>query len=563
MLSRIEISDFALIEYIEIDFKNGLTILTGETGAGKSIIIDSISALLGNRVNKEMIRERCDLAVITGYFEITQIPEIIPKLQNNALPISDGSLVITREIYTSGKTIARINNKTVSISLLKEITAFLLDIHGQNENQTIFSPETQLELLDRFAGEPVRVLLNEYRQALHEYKDCLHSMSGYLTDDDKKNQILELLEYQMNEIRTTHPKLGEDEDLKARKAILSNAFKISSALKKVYEYLNGMESSLPALAAVSESRSLIQQQLSGIDEYQQIEQELSEVEYQLEAVCEKVKLHMDKIELYPGETEELDERLDQLFRLKSKYGGSIESVIQFYKESAKRVRDIQESEYQIECLKKKKDETYNRLREISDHLFQERNRAARTLEETVYSELSELGMQGTSFYVRIEHPENPSQFPFSGIDQIGFFISPNAGEGLKPLSLIASGGEASRIMIAIKTILAHSDRIPSLVFDEVDTGISGKTAGLLGDKLTKLSKSHQIFCVTHMAQIAAKARNHIYIEKVVHFDRTIVTVSYLDGDQRAVEIARLLSGEKNRDKALELAREMLGVAQSG
>ncbi len=554
MLLHLEIDNFALIEHLEMDFDEGLTILTGETGAGKSILIDAIGSLMGNRTGKELVRRGSEKASITGVFELNNNMEINILLENYNIDTSE-NIIISRDITISGKTFARINSKIVPVSLLREITGNLVDIHGQHENQTIFNNDTQLELLDRFAGKNVGLLLNEYKVSYQEYKDCLSELDNFISDEGKKEQIIDLLEFQIKEIKQAHPKPGEDEILTERRNLISNASKIKKTLQESYEFLNG-EEELPAMAAISEAKNLILHNLSGFEKYSGISEKLEQIEYAIEDACENIRLEIEKIDIYPEEMQEIDERLDLLFKLKRKYGGNIVGVIDYYKRAVEKLNNIRQSEKLIEELNKKKTKILEKINILSSELYVKRKEASFVLEKNITHELNGLGMVNTKFHVEINHGENT--YNSNGSDKIEFLISPNPGEDLKPLSKIASGGEASRIMLAIKTILADSDSIPTLIFDEVDTGISGKTAGLLGDKLMKLSVNHQIFCVTHMAAIAAKSDNHFFIEKNVKENKTLTSVRKLKRDERITEIARLLSGEDNRQKAQDLAAEMIG-----
>ncbi|MHB1485397.1 MAG: DNA repair protein RecN [Saccharofermentanales bacterium] len=558
MLSRLEIHDFALIDSLVIDFKSGLTILTGETGAGKSIIIDSIGAITGNRVNKDMIRHGRDCSVITAVFEDENLSLFEKIFAEQGIPTDDPEIIITREIYQNGKTFARLNGKIIPMSSLKEITRNLLDIHGQHENQSIFRQDMQLDLLDRFAGEPVMSAISLYQAVLDPYNACMRSLQDFVVDEASKNQLIDILEFQIKEIKTIHPKLNEDDELTERRRLIANVEKIRTALEESYFYLAG-ESALPALAALKSAKNLIDHQLGNFDEYNPIKSSLADIEFALEDVCDQIRDKMEKVVVLPGELEKIDERLDQLFKLKKKYGGNIENVLEFYKKSSQKLNEILTSEDRINELQKQKEELLKQLKEKSADIYEKRIQAALSLEKKICAELNALGMKETRFKVDINHQFDAGQFGRNGCDQIEFMISPNVGEDLKPLSRIASGGEASRIMLAIKTILAESDRIPLLIFDEIDTGISGKTAILLGEKLLAISSGHQVLCVTHMAQIAAKAAQHINIEKVVANNETTTKIRILSDEDRIIEIARLLSGGENEKKALELASEMLAV----
>ncbi len=556
MLSRLEIRDFALIEYTAVDLCGGLTILTGETGAGKSIVIDSIGALTGNRMSRDVIRHGRDSAVITAVFDIGNHFHGAHVLEELGISKDVTEFILTREIYQNGKTYARLNGNMIPLSTLKEITKTLLDIHGQHENQTIFGQETQSDLLDRFGGESVQTAIAKYQKDLVPYNECLRSLQEFIVDEAHKEQLIDILEFQIKEIKTIHPKIKEDENLAERRKIISNAEKIRTVLEESYFYLNG-DTNMPALAAVTGAKNRIGHQLKGFEEFASLPVALTEIEYQLEDICEKIRGEIDRIAVEPGELERIDSRLDLLFRVKKKYGGSIEAVLDFYRDATQKLDSIRSSEERTQVLLKEKEQCFARLQEDAKMIYEQRIQAAQILESRIGEELNELGMKGTRFSVRITHQNAPPQLSRSGFDQIEFLISPNVGEDLKPLSRIASGGEASRIMLAIKTILAESDQIPLLIFDEVDTGISGKTAGLLGEKLLSISKTHQVLCVTHMAQIAARADQHIFIEKIVSDNETVTKTRFLNDEERITEIARLLSGGEYQTKALDLARDMV------
>lgn len=557
MLSRIEISDFALIEYASLDIRPGFTILTGETGAGKSILIDAIGAVCGSRVTRDMVRSDKEVSVINAVFDdaAANIPAEI--FEEYGISREEDTLFLTREIYRNGKSFARINGRMVPVSALKAVTSGLLDIHGQHENQAIFREDIQLLLLDRFGGEKIKGLLDSYRSTLGELSIIDKELKEFVTDESKKKQLIDLLEYQINEIRAANPHADEDRKLSERRKIISNAEKIIVSLEKTLYLLNG-DAEMPALPAVKEAANLISGQLGAFSEFDLLSESLNETAYKLEDLCETISKEIDNAEVFPGEAKKIDDRLDVLYNLKHKYGGSIEAVAEHCSKAMEKLDKLMSGEERARTLLTQKAVILKRLSENSMKLYESRAHAAVTLEQAITRELSELGMRATRFNVNLIHKTGEKDFSADGQDSLEFLISPNVGEELRPLSKIASGGEASRIMLAIKTILADSDSIPVLIFDEIDTGISGKTAGLLGEKMLRIADSHQVFCVTHMAQIAAKAQNHVHIEKSVRNDRTFTDIRYIEEGERVGEIARLLAGDENKGEALELARAMLG-----
>jgi DNA repair protein RecN (Recombination protein N) len=556
MLTRIEISDFALIESASLEIRPGFTILTGETGAGKSILIDAIGAVCGSRVTRDMVRSDKDLAVITAEFIDIRDSLSVELLEEFGLADEEDSLLLSREIYRNGKSYARVNGRLTSVSALKAITAGLLDIHGQHENQAIFHEDIQLLLLDRFGGEPIQKLLDRYKVIRNDYVAIEKALKEFVTDETQKQQLTNLLEYQVNEIQTANPRIGEDTILSERRKVIAHSEKIRLTLEKARYLLNG-ESDMPALPAVREAANQLSSQLSAFDDYRSLSDSLMEITYRLDDLCDAISTEIDKVEVYPGESKILDDRLDTLYHLKHKYGGSIESVLAHKSKAQDRLEALRSGADRAKKLMEQQSEIFRRLTIAAKDLHEERSRIAGGLESAIMVELAELGMSGTRFRVTVRPADDEKDFGADGQDTVEFQISPNVGEELRPLSKIASGGEASRIMLAIKTILADSDSIPVLIFDEVDTGVSGKTAGLLGEKMQRIAQSHQVFCVTHMAQIAAKAKNHIHIQKTVRNERTYTDIRYIEAEERIGEIARLLSGNENQGEAFKLAQAML------
>lgn len=555
MLSRLEIVDFALIENATIDFRNGFTVLTGETGAGKSILIDAIGAVCGERANKDLIRTGRDISVVTAIFD--DVDQYLSADELNEYDVDeDNSIIITREIHSNGKSYARINDKIVQISTIRKLSSGLIDIHGQNENQSIFKAETQIALLDRFGGKTIFPLLTEYTNKLKEFKDIKKELSAYVSNPEEKERTIDFLKFQIKEIMHAKPLIGEDEKLNERRRIISNAEKIKEELDHAFQLING-EEGIPALPAIKEAARRISSGLGEFAEYSKISNLLLEISYNLEEVCSTLSSELDNVEVFPGEAKELDDRIDLLYDLKHKYGGSIESVLDFAENAKEKLTSILNSEKLVQSLNEKMKKITEELTKLSNLLYKERVLTGDQLAKSITAELSYLGMSGTVFEIKIEHEENSLDFKALGQDKVEYLLSPNVGEELKPLVKIASGGESSRIMLAIKTIFANSDKIPLLIFDEIDVGISGKTGDLLAEKLMNIASTHQVLCVTHMAQIAAKAHNHIKIDKYVENNRTFTRIAHLEDENRLSEIARLLSGENNLSKAIELARDMI------
>jgi DNA repair protein RecN (Recombination protein N) len=555
MLSRLEIKDFALIENAIIDFKKGFTVLTGETGAGKSILIDAIGAVCGDRANKDLIRSGCDTSVITAVFE--DVNNIFSDNEKEEIGLNeDDCIIVEREIQSNGRSYARINGRMVQLSVLRDTASKLVDIHGQNENQSLFRTETQLALLDRYAGNKIIDLIDAYNESLKKYNSITKEISSYDADPSTKARTMDLLKYQIKEISDADLIKDEDVKLAERRRVISNSERIKTELDTAHEILNGDEG-LTALPAVKEAAVRLSAKLGGFEEYNEIAEKLFDISYRLEEICVAITGELDKVEVFPGEAKQLDGRIDLINDLKHKYGGSMDSILDHLKESKYRLKRIFESEKYIEELESEKNELASNIIDLSLRICEIRRSTADDLAEKITDELKGLGMSGTVFEIIVDHDDDSENFKYSGMDNVTFLISPNIGEDLKPLIKIASGGEASRVMLAIKTIFAESDRIPLLIFDEIDSGISGRTGDLLAKRLVSIADSHQVFCVTHMAQIAARAHDHIKIDKSIREARTFTSIVHISGGERLEEIARLLSGSSSKNKAMELAGEML------
>lgn len=559
MLSRLEINDFALIENASLEFREGFTVMTGETGAGKSILIDAIGAVCGERTNRDIIRTGKEVASVTAVFDDPDKVSVNLLLSESGVMLEDDSLIVTREIMSSGKTVARINGRIVPISLLRKIMSQYIDIHGQNENQSLFIQDTQLLLLDRYGQRSIESIKDNYNSILNDYREVCTELKAFITEPGQKEKVVDLLKYQIREIRDADIKPEEDIKLLEQRKVLANAEKIRTVLEFVIQVLNG-EDDLTAIPAVKEASLRISSHLSGFEEFNSLSESLDDIACSLEDVNAEVLMALDRIDADPVKLSTLDKRIDLIEDLKHKYGGSIESVLLYFDKAVKQLSKIISSEEKVKELTDKRNHLSKELSSLSAELFQTRSTVADKLENAISNELTSLGMKGTVFKILLNHDDS-QDFVNNGMDTVEFMISPNVGEDLKPLSRIASGGESSRIMLAIKAILAQIDSVPVLIFDEIDTGISGKTGDLLADKLVHIAGNHQVLCVTHMAQIAAKAGNHIKIEKEVIGERTFTKIKYINMDDRAEEIARLLSGDNSNAKAVELAEEMLRVGQ--
>jgi DNA repair protein RecN (Recombination protein N) len=575
MLSRIEITDFALIEKAVLTPGQGLLILTGETGAGKSILIDAISALGGERVGKDMIRHGQDRAVI----EAVLVPppgSLPPELRNQPdLDIQPGNedpgcagsgetpieLILSREILSSGKSICRINGRLAALSLLRELASSMIDIHGQHDQQSIFRTGIHLQLLDRYGGGAVSQALLPYQAAWQDGQNLSAQLEALGRDPAERARTMDMLQYQVREIEGARIKDGEDELLTLRRRVVMNAERIRTALAESCDALSGdsPEAVLGKLGQVSRNLEMACRHLPDLAS---VREQVNEALYTLQNAAGEIQDAQETVETEPGELERIDERLDQLYRLKKKYGGSLADVSAFCRSARQKLEQMSEGEAQYDHLQKQKAQIQAKILLLGGQLTAARQKAAEGLERKIAAELAGLGMKGVRFAVRFTPPaEQDHAFARAGFDKIEFMLSANPGEPLKPLVKIVSGGEASRIMLAIKSILAEADRIPVLIFDEIDSGVSGRTAGRVAEKLAILSRGRQVFCITHLAQIAAMADSHLLVEKNVADGQSRTCLQWLDEAGRETELARLLSGGVGDTAARELAGQLLSQSR--
>lgn len=567
MLQQLEIQNIALIEKICIEVGKGLNVLTGETGAGKSIIIDSINAILGERLSKDLIRTGKDKASVEAVFQIKNknIEAFLEEI--GVEPEEDGTLIISRDFTLSGKNSCRINGKMVTVSMLKELGSRLVDVHGQHDNQSLLHTESHIELLDSFGSSRISDLKDKYANLLVEYKNIKSKIRSLAGDKNDREKKIDFLSFQIDEIKKSKLKIGEDEELNRQRNVLSNAERIIETLSGVYENIfsgNNIKSSVydNLSDAISQLNSI-----SKLDEkYGKLAVKLEEISYQLDDVVEQIRTERDNTEYSPDLLEQVEERIDLIVRLKKKYGATIEAVLEYLKKAEFEYDEIIKSDVIINELNEKLVNTADELYDTAALLNAERSKAAQILEEQIGKELEDLEMKKAQFKVNIEFNSEKDEndeykFGGNGLNKVEFLISPNAGEPLKPLSKIASGGEMSRIMLAIKTILANVDDIPTLIFDEIDIGISGKAAQKVAEKLSIISGSHQVLCVTHLAQIACMADEHFQIEKQSADNLTKTNVRRIDDKEIKNEIARILGGANISDITLKHAEEILENAK--
>lgn len=555
MLLHLEIDQLALIEHASLDMGPGFQVITGETGAGKSLLLGAIGAITGQPVSRDLIRQGADRALVEAVFgevrQYFQEDEEVLSLMDD----SEDQLILGREIRQNGRNLCRVNARIVPLSLLKRIGETLADIHGQNDRQQIFRSEKHLHLLDRFGREKILPLQQEYTRAWQAWQELAKRERELLADPEERHLLTERLRYQINEIRTVAPKPGEDEELSKRRDLLANSERFREGISHALAALQGQEEEEGASASLATAYSEVMK-LSGYTDFADYEVRLGEAIELVSDLISDLYKRLDSLEARPGELEETDQRLDAITRLKRKYGGSIEKVLEFLTQAEARLERIEAAAELADQLLERKQQLAHVLEKRGLALRAARHESAQEMAQAIMQELQDLGMASAVFQVHFtEYPVSGARA--KGLETCEFLLSANRGEPLKPLADTASGGEASRIMLAIKVILAEADETPVLVFDEIDTGISGETTEVVGRKLRKLAGSHQILCVTHQAQIAAAADQQFLIYKESDEERTRTFVKSLDQTEREAELARLLSGHKEDSRSLELARQLL------
>lgn len=549
MLSQLFIQNIAVIEKVQVTFEKGLNVFTGETGAGKSIVIDAINAVLGNRTSRELVRTGAPKALVTALFE-----EIGDETKEQLLslgfePEEDGSLLLSREISSDGKTSCKIGGRPATVSILREVAQSLINIHGQHDSQSLLQPEQHLGYIDQFGK--TAALLKEYRLEYAYYAELQRKLHQLRTDEREKAQRMDLLSYQINEISAAALLPGEEEDLQTAKKKIQNSAKIVEALHVTHDLLQGAEESDGILSMLDQA----QEQIQILEAYypQLKSDRILDIRYELEEVEETLRDALSDAEMDPAELDRIEERLDLIFRLKRKYGGSVEEILNFADQAQQELDSITHAEELQSKLEKEESQSKERLMGLAKRLSEKRKAAAKLFEKQVCAELAFLDMPSVRFFVHSE-TDKPDE---TGVDRMEFYISTNPGEPPKPIGKIASGGELSRIMLSLKNVIAEGDRVGTLIFDEVDTGVSGRAAQKIGRKLKQASSGRQIICVTHLAQVAAFADTHLLIAKTVQDGRTFTTVQALPQEERVRELARIMGGESITPTVLASARELI------
>lgn len=557
MLSELSIRNFAIIENLSISFEKGLTILTGETGAGKSIIIDAIHLLVGGRGSSDFVRHGENRAEIEGLFllEKTSHP-VIPKAEELGIEITDDMIVLRREITKSGKSVCRINGKLVTIAILREIGSSLVDIHGQHEHQELMDETKHLSLLDQFGKMKIIDALSEYGQVYEKYEQALRKLKGLNENEQQTAQRVDLYQFQLTEIEQARLKIDEDELLLEEKKRLSNFERIFESVQASYSALKDEQKGLDWIGLVM-GQMEDAQELN--PDYKELSETVSNSYYMLEEVAATLRSELDNLEFDPARLNEIENRLNEINGLKRKYGQSISGILEYGAKIEEELETLLNKESHIEKLKKEISSLKKDLFIEGNELTNLRKTLAKDLTESIHRELKELYMQKTVFEVQIKSGE--SHLSKNGMDQVEFYISTNPGEPLKPLSKIASGGELSRIMLALKSIFSKHQEITSIIFDEVDTGVSGRVAQAIAEKIHHVSTDSQVLCISHLPQVAAMADTHLFIEKETKDGRTKTKVKNLDEDGKIKEIGRMISGVEITNITKEHAKELLVTAQ--
>lgn len=525
MISTLHIKNIGIIDDLSIDLNNGLNILTGETGAGKTLIIDSLGIISGERFSKDMIRKGENFSFV----------EACIYLPENEMAV-DGNIIVSREIYANGRNMCKINGRMVTVNELKNFMENVIDIHGQHDNQQLLNPSTHIEYLDSFGEKEIKELKMQYKELYKQYNSIKIELKNNYGDDKEKQRKLDLLKYQFEEIDNANLKLGEDEKLEADRKIILNSEKINESLN-----VADMEISEHSIDAINEAIRALEK-IENLDEnYAKTLNSLKSTYYDIQEIGRDISSLREDVYFDEEQRQELENRLDLIFSLKRKYGNTIDEILKYKTEVEEEIVKLENIDEHNNKLKKELEQLKNEMLEIGTKLNILRNKYARVLEEKINTELADLEMKNARINIKVVF--NKEDFNSNGLDIVEILIKTNIGEDAKPLCKIASGGEMSRIMLAIKNVLSNVDNVPVLIFDEIDTGISGMAAKSVGEKLKSISKMHQVLCVTHLASIAAKGDYNYFIYKKVENEKTITNVQLLNEEETIKEIARIASGD--------------------
>lgn len=550
MLLELHIENLAIIERVDLTFGEGFNVLTGETGAGKSILLDAIGLVLGDRADPHMVRAGANRALVQAVFDLSQYPDDMGYLlSESGIELEEGLLYLTRELHASGRSIARVNGQPVPLQVVKALGDALVDLHGQHEHQSLLRTQTHLDFLDRWLGEHVMSLRAKTRESVQRVHALQREWDELNAREREREQLLDLYQFQIAEIENAQLQPGEEESLLTEERRLTHAEKLRNLSGSGYESLMGESGAYDRVAEA----------LRNLDEIARIDpsmepqrEELQGALIQIEESGRALRDYLENVEYDPERLEEVVARIETIKRLKRKYGDTLGEVINFGEELRRKLDDLSHQQARREEIEAERVSAEKELDALVEELSQHRHQGAKRFSELVQAELHDLAMDRALFEANIQAQSIDS----TGKDKIEFLLTPNPGEPLKPLNKIASGGEMSRVMLALKTALSHTSPVPTLIFDEVDAGLGGKTALKVGEKIADLQTDFQIICVTHLAQIACKAKQHYQITKLTEDERTLVQVGPLSDEERVLELARMLAGEPT-DTALQHARELL------
>lgn len=556
MIRQLYIHDFAVIDELRMELGPGLNLLTGETGAGKSVIVGAVNVALGERADVGVVRSGCDRALVEMVLDVSDSPTAMNLLQEAGLDPEEGQIIVSREILQNGKSQCRINGRPVTLLFLKEVTDSLVDVHGQHEHQFLLKPARHIGVLDGWLGEQVQSLLAEISESYRQLSKLKSELLQLQSDERERARAIDLYKFQIQEVANARLTPGEESELEAERMRLANAEKLYTGSSEVFELLGDRSREFCALDALGEAVNTLQDLATFDPQLSSILESLQGAFYEIEDASRELREYRDAIEYNPARLQVIEERLNLIKSLKRKYGESIEEILDYIQALERRLETLSNYEERsaelIDTIQLLENEVARRASQLSEI----RRSGAAAFSEAVKNELRDLGMRDALFEVAIENTDLSE----TGIDNVEFLISANPGEPLRPLAKIASGGEMSRIMLAIKCVMASVDSIPTLIFDEIDVGVGGRTAEVIARKLETLAKRAQVLCITHLPQIASSFGRHFCIEKHVREGRTVVSVRCLNDEERVTELARMLGGSSPSETAVRHAREMLRIS---
>ncbi len=557
MLSLLHIENIAIIESADISFDKGFNVLTGETGAGKSIVIDAIGAVLGERTSRELIRTGAKSALVNAVFT-----EALPRkwLENNGFPPDGEELMLQREIQGDGRNVCRVNGRPLTVAQLRELGRQLLNIHGQHDGQQLLDPACHLGYLDSFGK--TAPLLDEYQRDYLSMAELRRQIASLEMDEAERSRRVDTLEYQIKELERAELRPGEDEELNSRKTLLRSSGKLMEAIQEAQFALSGGEDSQGACDLVSEAEGAILSVTRLSPQLEELGEKLTALRYAADDAAETIRDFADEFDFSPEELDQLESRLDVIYRLKKKYGPTVANMLDYLEKCKAELEQIQDADDTIQRLEKELDKARQEAIKRGEALSKARKKAADSLQKRVQEELRQLDMPKVQFVTEFAPSSGQDGMDDTGMDQVQFLMSANLGEALKPIQKVASGGELARIMLALKNVLAEDDGIGSLIFDEVDTGVSGRAAQKVAEKMADVARRKQVLCVTHLPQIAAMADTHFSVEKGEKKGRTFTNVERLDREGRVDELARLIGGATVTDSLRSSASELLAQAES-